>query len=75
MERALSLATLGEKIRHLKAHGLEEGVSTRLLVLRRAPHELRRGAASRVRRRRRPLPHRRRGESAGDDELTEAVFG
>ena len=32
MERALSLATLGEKIRHLKAHGLEEGVSTRLLV-------------------------------------------
>ena len=32
MEHALSLATLGEKIRHLKAHGLEEGVSTRLLV-------------------------------------------
>jgi nitric oxide reductase NorQ protein len=32
MEQALSLATLGEKIRHLKAHGLEEGVSTRLLV-------------------------------------------
>jgi len=32
IEHALSLATLGEKIRHLKAHGLEEGVSTRLLV-------------------------------------------
>ena len=32
MGTALELATLGEKIRHLKAHGLEEGVSTRLLV-------------------------------------------
>jgi nitric oxide reductase NorQ protein len=29
---ALSLARLGEKVRHLRAHGLEEGVSTRLLV-------------------------------------------
>ena len=27
-----TLAKLGEKVRHLKAHGLEEGVSTRLLV-------------------------------------------
>jgi nitric oxide reductase NorQ protein len=32
METALGLATLGEKVRHLKASGLEEGVSTRLLV-------------------------------------------
>ncbi len=32
METALALATLGEKVRHLKASGLEEGVSTRLLV-------------------------------------------
>jgi nitric oxide reductase NorQ protein len=31
-ERALELAALGEKIRNLKASGLEEGVSTRLLV-------------------------------------------
>jgi nitric oxide reductase NorQ protein len=29
---ALALARLGEKVRHLRAHGLEEGVSTRLLV-------------------------------------------
>jgi len=29
---ALELAKLGEKVRHLKASGLEEGVSTRLLV-------------------------------------------
>ncbi|MFN8628270.1 MAG: CbbQ/NirQ/NorQ/GpvN family protein [Candidatus Binatia bacterium] len=32
METALSLAKLGEKVRHLKASGLEEGVSTRLLI-------------------------------------------
>jgi nitric oxide reductase NorQ protein len=32
MDVALGLATLGEKVRHLKASGLEEGVSTRLLV-------------------------------------------
>lgn len=32
MDTALTLATLGEKVRHLKASGLEEGVSTRLLV-------------------------------------------
>jgi nitric oxide reductase NorQ protein len=32
MDTALALATLGEKVRHLKASGLEEGVSTRLLV-------------------------------------------
>jgi len=31
-EVALRLATLGEKIRHLTAHGLDEGVSTRLLI-------------------------------------------
>src|SRR5881397_4202126 len=32
METALELAKLGEKVRHLKANGLEEGVSTRLLI-------------------------------------------
>jgi len=32
LEVALSLARLGEKVRHLKANGLEEGVSTRLLI-------------------------------------------
>jgi len=31
-ETALDLAKLGEKVRHLKASGLEEGVSTRLLI-------------------------------------------
>jgi len=31
-DRALELATLGEKVRNLKASGLEEGVSTRLLI-------------------------------------------
>lgn len=31
-EVALQLAKLGEKVRRLKAHGLEEGVSTRLLI-------------------------------------------
>lgn len=29
---ALNLAKLGEKVRHLKEHGLQEGVSTRLLI-------------------------------------------
>ena len=32
MDAALALAKLGEKVRHLKASGLEEGVSTRLLI-------------------------------------------
>ena len=32
MDTALGLAKLGEKVRHLKASGLEEGVSTRLLI-------------------------------------------
>jgi nitric oxide reductase NorQ protein len=32
METGLALAKLGEKVRHLKASGLEEGVSTRLLI-------------------------------------------
>ena len=31
-EMAMQLAVLGEKVRHLKASGLEEGVSTRLLI-------------------------------------------
>jgi len=32
LEMTLDLAKLGEKVRHLKASGLEEGVSTRLLI-------------------------------------------
>lgn len=32
LELARGLATLGEKVRHLKARGIEEGVSTRLLI-------------------------------------------
>ena len=32
LDTAMDLATLGEKVRHLKASGLEEGVSTRLLI-------------------------------------------
>ncbi|MBI2304291.1 MAG: CbbQ/NirQ/NorQ/GpvN family protein [Chloroflexi bacterium] len=32
MDIAVELAKLGEKIRHLKEHGLQEGVSTRLLI-------------------------------------------
>jgi nitric oxide reductase NorQ protein len=32
VEPAMQLAKLGEKVRHLKASGLEEGVSTRLLI-------------------------------------------
>ncbi len=32
MDVATSLAKLGEKVRNLKEHGLEEGVSTRLLI-------------------------------------------
>ncbi len=32
VEVAMDLAKLGEKVRHLKASGLEEGVSTRLLI-------------------------------------------
>ena len=31
-ETAMALARLGEKIRHLRDHGLQEGVSTRLLI-------------------------------------------
>ena len=32
LDVSMDLAKLGEKVRHLKANGLEEGVSTRLLV-------------------------------------------
>ncbi|MBI3953555.1 MAG: AAA family ATPase [Chloroflexi bacterium] len=32
LERALDLAKLGEKVRNLKEHGLQEGASTRLLI-------------------------------------------
>jgi len=31
-ETALRLATIGQKVRHLREHGFEEGVSTRLLI-------------------------------------------
>jgi len=44
-ETALALATLGEKVRHLKASGLEEGVSTRLLIY--AAQLMQRGIAAR----------------------------
>jgi nitric oxide reductase NorQ protein len=45
MEVALELATLGEKVRNLKASGLEEGVSTRLLIY--AAQLMRRGVSAR----------------------------
>lgn len=45
LELALTLATLGEKVRHLKASGLEEGVSTRLLIY--AAQLMRQGVAPR----------------------------
>src|SRR5262245_55832452 len=45
LETALDLAKLGEKVRHLKASGLEEGVSTRLLIY--AGQLMRRGVRSR----------------------------
>lgn len=75
LETAFALATLGEKVRHLKASGLEEGVSTRLLVY--AGQLMQRG-----------IPPRRACEAAvskslTDDqesqraigELAEAIFG
>jgi len=43
---ALELAALGEKVRNLKASGLEEGVSTRLLIY--AAQLMRRGVAARA---------------------------
>src|SRR3989442_2366132 len=43
---ALELAALGEKVRNLKASGLEEGVSTRLLIY--AARLMRRGVAARA---------------------------
>jgi nitric oxide reductase NorQ protein len=45
MDTALSLAKLGERVRHLKASGLEEGVSTRLLIY--AGQLIRQGVAPR----------------------------
>jgi nitric oxide reductase NorQ protein len=45
IETALELAKLGEKVRHLKASGLEEGVSTRLLIY--AGQLMRQGVAAR----------------------------
>jgi nitric oxide reductase NorQ protein len=45
MQIALDLAKLGEKVRHLKASGLEEGVSTRLLIY--AGQLIRQGVAPR----------------------------
>jgi nitric oxide reductase NorQ protein len=43
---ALELAALGEKVRNLKASGLEEGVSTRLLIY--AARLMRRGVSARA---------------------------
>lgn len=45
LETALDLARLGEKVRSLKASGLEEGVSTRLLIY--AGHLMRQGVPAR----------------------------
>ena len=45
LETALDLAKLGEKVRHLKTSGLEEGVSTRLLIY--AGQLIRQGVAPR----------------------------
>ena len=45
MEIALEMAKLGEKVRHLKASGLEEGVSTRLLIY--AAHLIQKGVPPR----------------------------
>ena len=45
MDTALALAKLGERVRHLKASGLEEGVSTRLLIY--AGQLIREGVAAR----------------------------
>ncbi len=45
LEVALELAKLGEKVRHLKTSGLEEGVSTRLLIY--AGQLIKRGVAPR----------------------------
>jgi len=45
MDVAMSLAKMGEKVRHLKASGLEEGVSTRLLIY--AAQLIRRGVPPR----------------------------
>lgn len=45
MDTALALAKLGERVRHLKASGLEEGVSTRLLIY--AGQLIRQGVAPR----------------------------
>ncbi|MBI2962397.1 MAG: CbbQ/NirQ/NorQ/GpvN family protein [Deltaproteobacteria bacterium] len=44
-EIALELAALGEKVRNLKASGLEEGISTRLLIY--AAQLMRRGVSAR----------------------------
>jgi len=43
---AFELAALGEKVRNLKASGLEEGVSTRLLIY--AAQLMRRGVRARA---------------------------
>jgi len=45
LDVAMDLAKLGEKVRHLKASGLEEGVSTRLLIY--AGQLIRQGVAPR----------------------------
>jgi nitric oxide reductase NorQ protein len=59
-ETARDLVLIGQKVRNLRGHGLEEGVSTRLLIY--AAQLIARGIHPRPRRRRsRPLlPHHRR---------------
>ena len=68
LEMAMELAKLGEKVRHLKATGLEEGVSTRLLIYAgqliaprcsAAPRLRRFGEQVADRRHREPARHRR----------------
>jgi nitric oxide reductase NorQ protein len=75
IEVALELAKLGEKVRHLKASGLEEGVSTRLLIY--AGQLMQRGVAPRR------ACEVAVGKSLTDDaesqraigELAQAIFG
>jgi nitric oxide reductase NorQ protein len=75
METAMDLARLGEKVRHLKASGLEEGVSTRLLIyaaqLMRSGVSPRRACAVSVSR---SLTDDRESQHA-IEELAAAVFG
>ena len=65
-DMAMQLAVLGEKVRNLKASGLEEGVSTRLLIY--AGELIRPGnRAAACRDRRRDLVAHRRGRQQARD--------